>query len=60
MGAMISEELAKTGIDWTGAMACLNVAHQWWTWNRPVVGHKAGASALEYPADLVGLLQLRP
>ena len=59
-GRVISEEMAKTGIDWTGAMACLNVAHQWWTWNRPVVGHKAGSNTLEYPADLVGLCNYDP
>ncbi len=59
-GRVVSEEMAKTGIDWTGAMACLNVAHQWWTWNRPVVGHKAGSNTLEYPADLVGLCSYDP
>jgi Right handed beta helix region len=59
-GRVICEELAKTGIDWTGAMACLNVAHQWWTWNRPVVAHKAGTNTLQYPADLVGLCGYDP
>ena len=59
-GRVISEEMAKTGIDWTGAMACLNVAHQWWTWNRPIVGHKAGANTLECDADLVGLCNYDP
>ena len=54
-GKVVSQEIAKTGIDWTGAMACLNVAHQWWTWNRPITRHQAGSDTLEYPANLVGL-----
>lgn len=59
-GHILSEELARTGIDWTGAIACLNVAHQWWTWNRPVAAHQAGSNRLEYPADLVGLCNYDP
>ena len=59
-GHLISAELAKTGIDWTGAKICLNVAHQWWTWNRPVTGHKAGSDTIEYPANLVGLCNYDP
>ena len=54
-GKLVSEEIAKTGIDWTGAMATLNIAHQWWTWNRPIEMHQAGSSALYYAQDLVGL-----
>ena len=59
-GRVISDEVAKSGIDWTGAIACLNVAHQWWTWNRPITAHKAGSNTLEYPADLVGLCGYDP
>lgn len=59
-GKIISQAIAQSGIDWTGAMACLNVAHQWWTWNRPVVRHQAGSNTLEYPADLVGLCNYDP
>jgi hypothetical protein len=36
-GKMVDPELAKTGIDWTGALATLNVAHQFYTWTRPQV-----------------------
>ena len=54
-GKIISKAIAETGIDWTGAMACLNVAHQWWTWNRPITKHKAGSAQLQYAANLVGL-----
>ena len=59
-GKVVSQEIAQSGIDWTGAMACLNVAHQWWTWNRPVSRHQAGSATLEYPADLVGLCYCDP
>ena len=59
-GALLSQAAAETGIDWTGAMACLNVAHQWWTWNRPIEQHKAGSAKLTYAANLVGLCDLDP
>jgi len=59
-GKLVSKEIAESGIDWTGAMACLNVAHQWWTWNRPIIRHKAGSDTLEYDADLVGLCDFDP
>jgi hypothetical protein len=54
-GKIVCEEIAKTGIDFTGAMACLNVAHQWWTWSRPITRHQAGSNTLEYQAELKGL-----
>ncbi len=54
-GKIISDSIAKTGIDWTGAMAYLNVAHQWWTWNRPITKHTKGSKELFYDANLVGL-----
>jgi len=54
-GKIISDSIAKTGIDWTGAMAYLNVAHQWWTWNRPITKHTKGSNELFYDANLVGL-----
>ena len=41
-------ELAATGIDWTDATAVLNVAHQFWTWSRPVQNHRKGADTFEY------------
>jgi hypothetical protein len=59
-GRIVCDALAQTGLDCTGAMACLNVAHQWWTWNRPITTHKAGSNVLEYPANLVGLCNYDP
>ena len=59
-GMIVSEAIAKTGIDWTGAQAYLNVAHQWWTWCRPIISHKAGSKELNYAADLVGLCDYTP
>jgi len=59
-GFVLSKAIAETGIDWTGAMANLNVAHQWWTWNRPITQHEAGSDRLEYDADLVGLCNYDP
>jgi hypothetical protein len=59
-GLVISQEVAATGIDWTGAMAFLNVAHQWWTWNRPITKHQAGSASLGYAANLVGLCDFDP
>ena len=43
-----STELAKTGADWNGALAVLNVAHQFWTWSRVVEGYTAGSEFLPY------------
>jgi Right handed beta helix region len=59
-GKVICDAIAKTGIDWTGAMACLNVAHQWWTWNRPIGKYQVGSSTLYYNANLVGLCGYDP
>ena len=47
-GTIHSPELAKTGIDWNGAMAMLNVAHQFWTWSRTVEGYTTGSDQLPY------------
>ena len=59
-GEIISNAIAETGIDWTGAMAYLNVGHQWWTWNRKITNHKAGTNKLYYDANLVGLCSYTP
>jgi hypothetical protein len=53
-GRMVSAELAETGVDWTGALAHLNIAHQYWTWTRNVQQHQAGADAFTYAADCQG------
>lgn len=47
-GTIHSPELAKTGVDWNGAMAMLNVAHQFWTWSRTVEGYTTGSDRLPY------------
>lgn len=45
---MVCDALAETGIDWTGAMATLNVGHQFRTWSRPVLEHTKGANEFRY------------
>ena len=47
-GRMISREIADTGIDWTGAMAVLNVGHQFKTWVRKIENHAAGQDTFHY------------
>ena len=54
-GKMVDPNLAETGIDWTGAIAVLNVAHQFFTWTRPVVRHEKGSDTFEYAKDLKGI-----
>jgi len=54
-GKMVDPELAQTGIDWTGALATLNVAHQFYTWTRPVAAHSRGSDTFEYDKDLLGI-----
>lgn len=49
-GRIVDPELARTGIDWTGALATLNVAHQFLTWTRPVAKH--AGDTFEYARDL--------
>ncbi|MCF7849811.1 MAG: right-handed parallel beta-helix repeat-containing protein [Kiritimatiellales bacterium] len=51
-GKMVCKELAQTGIDWTGAQATLNVAHQFWSWSLPVTQHEKGSDTLVYPQEL--------
>ena len=41
-------ELAETGINWNGATAILNVAHQFWSWSRIVEGYAPGSDTLPY------------
>jgi len=51
-GRMIDPALAKTGIDWTGARATLNVSLQFFTWSRIVDQHNRGTNTLTYPKNL--------
>ncbi|MHC4982593.1 MAG: right-handed parallel beta-helix repeat-containing protein [Planctomycetota bacterium] len=45
---MVCKGLARTEIDWTGAVATLNVAHQFKTWTRTVLKHGKGADRFTY------------
>jgi Pel9A-like, right handed beta helix region len=54
-GKMVDPELAKTGIDWTGGRATLNVAHQFYTWTRTVTEYSLGTDTFEYARDLTGI-----
>lgn len=45
---MVSSELAATGVDWTGALATLNVGHQYKTWTRTVLEHQKGSAEFRY------------
>ena len=39
-GKIEAPGLSETGVDWTGGIAMLNVAHQFYTWSRDVVSHQ--------------------
>jgi hypothetical protein len=54
-GKIIDAELAKTGIDWTGALATLNVAHQFFSWTRIVSKHAANSEQFTYDKNLPGI-----
>jgi len=54
-GKIVDPKLAATGIDWTGALATLNVAHQFFTWSRTVTTHAPGGKTLAYAQDLKGI-----
>ena len=51
-GLINDAELAKTGIDWTGAIATPNVSHQFSTWAREVRNHARGKNSFEYDRNL--------
>jgi len=51
-GKVVDPKLARTGVDWTGAVAMLNVAHQFYTWSRTVQAHAAGSDTFTYAKDL--------
>jgi len=42
--------LAETGVDFTGAVAVLNLGH-WRTWARPITDHQAGRHSFRYDAE---------
>ncbi len=45
---LVCKELAATNIDWTGAIAMLNVGHQYKTWSRIVTAHQKGSTTFSY------------
>ena len=45
--------LASTGIDFTGALAVLNLGH-WMTYTQPIVSHAAGSDHFTYSTKLIG------
>lgn len=53
-GKMVDPELAKTGVDWTGALATLNVNPQFYTFTRTVNKHSKGSDSFEYNCDMFG------
>lgn len=54
-GKMVDRNLAETDVDWSGAIAVLNVAHQFFTWTRPVLRHAKGSDTFEYATDFQGI-----
>ncbi|MGB2819517.1 MAG: right-handed parallel beta-helix repeat-containing protein, partial [Phycisphaerae bacterium] len=50
-GKIVDPQLAGTGVDWTGALAVLNVG-AWQTFLRAVRNHGAGKDSFEYATDL--------
>lgn len=51
-GTIVDAALVATGLDVTGALAVLNVNHQYYCWSRNVIGHQKGSSTFAYPQDL--------
>lgn len=58
-GRMHDPALAKTGVDFTGALATLNIAHQFYTWTRFVTEHEAGRDWFAYPKDFDAGTEMR-
>lgn len=57
-GRVVAPSLGATGIDFSGALATLNVAHQFYTWTRYVANFTAfsnGSAAFDYPQNLPGI-----
>ena len=54
-GKIVDPKLTATNIDWTGAVAMLNVAHQFFSWTRTIQKHAAGSNTFTYPKNLTGI-----
>ena len=50
----------RVNFSWVGALATLNVAHQWNTWSRNVTAHNPSNGTFDYPMDLPGLAGYDP
>ena len=51
-GVIVDPALASFDFSWNGALATLNVAHQFFTWTRTVANHSVGGGSFNYPKDL--------
>ena len=58
-GKLCDPELAAAGADFTGALATLNVTHQFYTWTRPVTAHQPGQDYFEFPKDFGKSTEMR-
>lgn len=56
-GEIHDPALSGFNFSWNGALATLQVAHQFYTWTRPVSNHTAGGPSFSYPKDLPGLAE---
>jgi len=54
-GRIADEALGQFNFSWSGALATLQVAHQFYTWTRRVENHTRGGATFEYSQDLPGL-----
>jgi hypothetical protein len=57
-GRVVAPNMGSTGVDWSNALATLNVAHQFYTWTRAVSNYTAfsnGSAAFDYPQNLPGI-----
>jgi hypothetical protein len=55
-GTVVNADIATQNFSWQGALATLNVAHQFWTWTRTISNHTRGNNTLHYSKNLGGLL----
>lgn len=54
-GTIVDPALSSFNFSWDGALATLQVAHQFYTWTRRVQNHSAGGASFSYDKNLPGL-----
>jgi len=54
-GKIVDPRLKRKNIDWTGAIAVMNLAHQFLSWSRTVEAHEPGSDTLTYKKNLSGI-----